>query len=154
MVNVQNVKKYLEDNHIDADLIEHPDKDAKTSDDAAKVCGTDTAHIIKTLLFVDNSNNYAIVMIQGNKKVDEKKIPDMKKPQMATAAQIKEILGTEPGGISPVALPEELKKYIDVGLTSLDKIFVSGGSRYATIKMKPEQLLKQPNCLVMDLAKE
>jgi len=71
-MDLEKTKKFLKENNIKAELIEHKE-DGLTSENAAKATGIDLNHIIKVLCFVDSKEKKAFVIIQGNKRVDAKK---------------------------------------------------------------------------------
>ena len=153
-MNPDAVKKYVKEHGIPAEFSEHPEVDALTTGGAAIATGAKIENIVKVLLFVDKQGNKAITIIQGNKKVNGKKIPNLRKPDLATPEQVKSFLNGEIGGISPIALPGDLIKYVDEEVMKQDFIYGSGGSRFTSVKIQPKFILEQPNCFVINLAKE
>lgn len=146
------VRKFVQEHDIPAEIIEHPEADGLTSEQAAAAHGVGLESIIKTLLFVDKHENKAFVIIQGGKRVDTKKIPGLRKPRLARAEELKEWLDTEPGGVPPTALPEEINKFVDEGVVMQDFVIGSAGNRFSGIKIKPEFIINQPNTQILDLA--
>lgn len=153
-MNPSTVKQYIKNHGIIAEFSDHPKIDALTTDGAIVATGADPGSIVKVLLFTDKSGNKAIIIIQGNKKVDERKIPGLKRADLATPQEVKKFIKGEIGGIAPIALPENIKKYVDEGVMQKEFIFGSGGSRFTSIKISPKFILEQPNCFVINLAKE
>ncbi len=148
---VEDVKKFVQENRITAEFIEHHDSDGLTSEGAAAAVNVPLNHIIKVLCFVDGKGNRCFVIIQGSKKVDDKKIPGLKKPRMANAAELKEWFGFEPGCIAPINLPENIPKFIDAGIRDLQFVVGSAGSRFVGLKISPEYIIGQENASLVEL---
>jgi len=49
-------------------------------------------------------------------------------------------------------LPIEIPKFVDSGITGLDFVVGSAGSRFVGMKIKPIFIVTQPNTKVMDLS--
>ena len=47
-----------------------------------------------------------------------------------------------PGGIPPILLPNDIKKYIDKDLMKKDFVYGSGGDRFTGLKIKVNDILK------------
>ncbi len=123
-MNAFEVRKFVREHSIPAEIIEHPEADGLTSEQVAAAHGVGLESIVKTLLFVDKDGNKAFVIIQGGKRVGTKKIPGLRKSRLAKPEELKEWLDTEPGGVPPIALPEEINKFVDEGVTKQE--FVIG----------------------------
>jgi len=145
------VKKLIEIGEIKGKFIDHHGQDGMTSQQAAKVHGVDISQIVKTLLFIGRKGNKAIVIIQGNKRVNTKQIPSLKKPRLANKKELKELLNTEPGGVPPVGLPQNLPIFVDRGVIDKKEVIGSGGSKFTGLKISPKEITKQPNITILDL---
>jgi prolyl-tRNA editing enzyme YbaK/EbsC (Cys-tRNA(Pro) deacylase) len=53
------------------------------------------------------------------------------------------------GGVTSLALPDQIKIYVDDGLMKLDYIILGGGSRSIKIKISPEIFRLDPNAKVI-----
>lgn len=153
-MNPQTVKQYIKNRGLDVEFFEHQDIDALTTNGAVLATGAKPENVLKVLLFIDKFGNKAITIIQGSKKVDTKKIPGLKKPDLATPDQVKKFLKGQIGGLAPIALPNKIKKVIDKGILGLNFVYGSGGSRYTSIKLNPQIITDQPNCEIAEIAKE
>jgi prolyl-tRNA editing enzyme YbaK/EbsC (Cys-tRNA(Pro) deacylase) len=153
-MNPQTVKQYIKNRGLDVEFFEHQDIDALTTNGAVLATGAKPENVLKVLLFIDKFGNKAITIIQGSKKVDTKKIPGLKKPDLATPDQVKKFLKGQIGGLAPIALPNKIKKVIDKGILGLNFVYGSGGSRYTSIKLSPQIITDQPNCEIAEIAKE
>ena len=134
------IKNYIEENSIDAKLIEHQG-DGLTSENAAKVHNTNLNQIVKVLLFIDKKKNKAIIIAQGDKRINTKLIPGLKKPRIASIDELNEFLDCEPGGVPPICLPDEIPKFIDENLQTVDEVIGSGGSRFTGLKIKVKEII-------------
>ena len=155
MTKTEEIKKYIKVNDIEAEIIEHYDQPALTCEIAAKVHEVDIGSIVKTLFIVDKKDikNAAVIVMQGDKKLDVKKIPNIRAPRFATNDEVKKWLNAEIGGVPPLAVPPEIPIYIDSSV--FDKAIVYGSAGHAgnALRIKPQELLKQPNTTVRDLSR-
>ncbi len=151
-MNLIDTKKFLEKNNIPFELINHSDS-GLTSVQASNATNTPIQNIIKCLCFVEK-NKKCFVIIQGDKKVNVKKIPLMKKPRLAFKEELLNWFNAEPGAIPPINLPKEIPKYIDSSVLKLDFVIGSAGSKFLGLKINPKYLVKQENVLVLDLGLE
>ncbi len=151
-MDLDSTRRFVVSAGISVEFIEHLDFDGQTSVGAALATGEGLTDIIKVLCFVDSKGSKCFVIIQGNKKVDTKKIPGIKKPRLASSAELKSWFDAEPGAIPPVALPTEIPKYVDAGISKLPYVIGSAGSRFVGLKLGPKDIINQPNTTVLDLS--
>ena len=150
-MDTQTVREFVRNHKIVAEIIEHKDS-GFTSRDASAVHGVELSYIVKTLLFVGKDSN-AIVICLGKDKVDTKKLEKMgiKRPHLARREELEEILGAEPGGVPPIALPEGIKKFIDKRVMERDFVIGSAGSEFSGIRLSPRDILKYSNAELIDM---
>lgn len=79
-----------------------------------------------------------------------KKLMDNARVSFANAEETVELTGMMIGGVTVLALPEELPIYIDPGLMDCDYIILGGGSRSTKIKVSPQVLSQIPGAEVVD----
>lgn len=77
-----------------------------TSEDAAKTRGFELKQGIKALLFTDGKNNWVIVNVPADKKVNQNKVASQmswskNSTRMATPEEVKEITDCEIGSVPP-----------------------------------------------------
>ena len=153
MSKINEVKEFIKQNGIQAEIIEHKES-GLTSEEAAKATGVKLEQIIKTILFVGKKKDLAIVICQGNKKVDGRKLSEisgLKKPRLARTDELKEFLNTEPGGTPPICLPEEIPKFIDKGVMGQEFVIGSAGSEFVGLKIRPSDIVKFANAKIVDM---
>jgi len=153
MSKSEEVKQFIRENSIQAEIIEHK-QSGLTSEAAAEATGIPIENIIKTLLFIDKKKRPIIVICLGNVRVDLKKvskISGLKKLRFARPDELKELLGTEPGGTPPICLPEEIPKFID--RIVMEKEFVAGsaGTEFTGLKIHPSDTVKFTNAKIVDI---
>jgi len=151
-MRVEDLRAFVMEKGIDAKFIEHPGADGLTSEGAASATDMQLSQILKVLCFVDKTANKCFVIIQGSKKVDIRKIPNLKKARIATAQELKEWFNLEPGCVPPIGLPEEIQKYVDVGVKDLPFAVGSAGSRFVGITIKPDYIINQKNTGLVELS--
>tara|TARA_B110000467_G_scaffold152982_1_gene162852 strand:+ start:452 stop:721 length:270 start_codon:yes stop_codon:yes gene_type:complete len=71
------------------------------------------------------------------------------KVSFARPEETAELTGMMIGGVTALALPDQIKIYIDDGLMNLEYIILGGGSRSIKIKISPEIFLSVPNAEVI-----
>ena len=62
----------------------------------------------------------------------------------ATAEETMEITGMMIGGVTALALPDDLPIYADERLLEMDYIILGAGSRSGKVRMPPQELAKLP----------
>ncbi len=78
-----------------------------------------------------------------------KPLMDIGKVSFARAEETAELTGMMIGGVTALALPDQIKIYVDDGLMKLDYIILGGGSRSIKIKISPEIFRLVPNAKVI-----
>ena len=99
-------------------------------------------------------NNYIAVIIQGNRKLDFKKIKQYlgaKKVEMATREDILNVTGSSVGSVS--LINPNLKTLIDSGVKDLEYCYGGCGVEKHTLKINPTHLIKITDAVVGDFSK-
>jgi Cys-tRNA(Pro) deacylase len=150
---LEEVKQFIKKRGLDVEIIEH-DESGLTSKQAAEATGVDIEQIIKTLLFMDKKHRPVIVICQGHKRVDMDKVMkfvELKKPRLARTEEIKELLGTEPGGTPPICLPGDIPVLVDKGVTKQEFVVGSAGTKFTGLKLKPYDIVKFSGGKIVDI---
>ncbi len=95
--------------------------------------------VVCVLLATDRLNtNHTVRKKMGARKVS-----------FASAGDTREITGMEIGGVTPIALPDDLPVWIDDAVMRCEYIVLGGGNRSCKIKLAPKALLLQPSAEVV-----
>ena len=154
MSKLEEVKQFIKENNIQAEIIEHK-KSGLTSESASEATGVKIEQIIKTLLFIGKNKDLAIVICQGNKRVDAKKLSEisgLKKSRLATAEELRQLLGAEPGGTPPICLPEDIPKFMDRNVMEQEFVVGSAGTEFTGLKLRPSDIVKFTNAKIVDIS--
>lgn len=73
-----------------------------------------------------------------------------RKVSFASAEETREYTGMEIGGVTPLALPQDLPIWIDDAVMRCDYVVLGGGNRECKIKADPRVLLLQPSAEVVE----
>ena len=100
----------------------------------------ETKFVLCVLLATDRLNtNHTVRKKMGARKVS-----------FASAEETREYTGMEIGGVTPLALPEDLPVWIDAEVMEREYVVLGGGNRATKIKADPQVLLLQPGVEVVD----
>jgi len=97
---------------------------------------------------------YACCLVLANCRLDvnnivRKKLA-LKKVSFANPDITRELTGMELGGVTPLALPDDIPVWIDSRVMACDQIIIGGGNRESKLLLPPDQLLKAPNTEVVE----
>lgn len=132
----QRIKNLLDSNNIEYKETKH--EPVFTSEEAAKVRGTDLSAGAKALIFRAD-DQYIQIIIQGHLKVDKDKFKEQfgyKKLKMVSAEEVKEISGVEPGAVAPFGnlFEPAIKVFCNEGFNAI--IEFNAGNHKISINMK------------------
>jgi prolyl-tRNA editing enzyme YbaK/EbsC (Cys-tRNA(Pro) deacylase) len=145
-MKTQKALDFFKTNGLFLDYIE-TEKSTASSQEAASVIGCTTGEIAKSIIF-ESGGKAILVLIEGDKKVDIKKLEGIvsSKIKKADPLFILQKTGFEVGGVSPIP-NENIIIFIDSGITKHEFIWVSAGSKESVIKLSTkglEKALKAP----------
>ncbi|MFQ5701415.1 MAG: YbaK/EbsC family protein [Acidobacteriota bacterium] len=92
----------------------------------------------------------ATTRLDVNKRV--RKLMGVSRASFASPGQMEALTGMQVGGVTPLALPEDLPLYVDERVMQAEWIIVGGGGRDSKIRTSPEILTKLRAQVVPDLA--
>jgi Cys-tRNA(Pro) deacylase len=129
-----------------------------TVPDAAKALGVATAQIIKSLIFLVNSEP-VLVINNDITRVDPRKIAahfgiSRKKVKFAAPNQALAITGYVVGSMPPFGHKQRLATYIDPAVMRLNIIFGGGGDVDAMLRLAPEELLRVTRGKLLDVSRD
>ena len=139
-MSIEKVRAYLEPLGV-AERIREFDVSSATVDLAAVAVGVEGARIAKSMGFkVDDKA--ILVVTAGDRKVNSGKYKAQfgVKAKMLTFDEAHTMVGHDPGGVCPFALPEDVKVYLDVSMKRFPTVFPAAGSANSAIEMTCDEL--------------
>ncbi len=142
--DVERVRNLMDDLGVQGEIIRHEESGSST-EGAAEALEVARTKILKTLLWVSESEDYIGTVITGDREVDIGKLKnkaDVDNLSLADRDKVKEITGFEVGGVPPFALVDRCPVYVDEGVFEQDFVVGAAGSEYAGVKFDPKELKK------------
>ncbi len=146
----EDVKKLISEGKVSAKVVEHK-ASGKTSEMAANVMNIPLDMIAKTIIFV-KEGRFVAVMTLGNLRVNIKLIPDFRGAKLASADELRALLGKEPGEVCPLEIPKEVPFFIDEKVAEKDVVMSSAGTKYAGLRISPKELLRITHARVIKVS--
>jgi len=142
------VKAYFEQFGM-ADRVLEFDVSSATVELAAQALHTQPGRIAKTLSFLTKEEECFLVVLAGDKKIDNHKFKTTfgLKAKMPTPEQVSEKIGHQVGGVCPFAVPEGIKVYLDRSLQEHETVFPACGSSNSAIELDCEALFRYANAV-------
>lgn len=139
-MTIESVKKYIEDEGLDLEVIEMKDSTA-TVELAANALGVEPARIAKTMALRLKERDILLVA-KGDVKIDNRKFKDVfsQKAKFIGADDLIEATGHPVGGVCPFGLNKELDIYLDESLKVFDYVFPAAGGPNTCLKIDVDYL--------------
>ena len=97
---------------------------------------------------------FAACMLLSNARLDVNKAVrkrlGVRRISFASPDETRELTGMVLGGVTPLALPDDLPLWIDQKVMEADYIILGGGARSSKIKISPSVFLKTPNTSIVE----
>lgn len=124
-----------------------------TAEKAAEVCNVPVKAIAKTIILKCESQEYIALIINGQARMDEKKVRaqlNCKKIRFASPEEALKITGYPTGGTPPIGLCKKMRVLMDYDLLDMEHIIGGGGSPKLLVKLSPQTLLEISQASVGD----
>lgn len=140
-MSVESVKKQVEENGYEVDIIEFENSTA-TVELAADALNTRPENIAKSLA-IRLKERDILVLCSGTRKLDNKKFKSEfnQKAKFISGDDLFEATGHPIGGVTPFGLSKDLDIYLDISLKELDVVYPAGGSSKTCIKINMDYLM-------------
>ena len=152
-----NAERLLEAAKIDFKKLEYEvDPNDLSGEHIARELGISPENMFKTLVLKGDKNGHAVCCIPTDKELDLKKVAvcaGEKKIEMIPEKQLLATTGYIRGGCSPVGMKKKFPTFFDISAEQFDEIYVSGGLRGVTLKIKGKDLIKYVDGKSADLTK-
>ena len=139
-MSIGKVRAYLEPLGM-AERVREFDVSSATVDLAALALGVDGARIAKSMGFL-LGGKAILVVTAGDQKVNSGKYKARfgEKAKFLTFEEAHNMVGHDPGGVCPFALPEDVAVYLDESMRRFETIFPAAGSANSAIEMTCDEL--------------
>ncbi len=102
---------------------------------------------------------FALCVLLATQRLDANRVVrkrlGARRVSFASADETRRLTGMEIGGVTPLALSDELPIWIDAAVMRCDYVLLGGGNRECKLKVDPRVLLLQPSAeIVAGLARE
>jgi Cys-tRNA(Pro) deacylase len=138
---------------LDLEVREFPEG-TRTAVDAARAVGCDVDQIVKSLVFVADTNP-VLVLTSGGNRVDVVKVGQQTGAagvRKADAAEARAATGYAIGGTPPFGHDRELPVLVDRHLTGFDLVWAAAGTPRHVFPITPADLVRVTGGLVADIA--
>ncbi|MDD7363627.1 MAG: YbaK/EbsC family protein [Peptoniphilus sp.] len=132
---------YLEEKGYSDRIIES-DASTGTVAEAAAAIGVTEGEIAKSLTFRDKDKHPILIVVAGDKRVDNKKFKATfeTKAKMLKPEEVSEEIGHDIGGVTPFGAKEGVRIYLDESLKAYDTVYPACGSSNTAAKFKVDEL--------------
>lgn len=134
---------YLKEKNIEFKII-HLSEVPKTAKDVERIYGCSLHQVLKTLVFIGESEPI-IVVLPGDRRADINKLKEITKQKnlrMANPDEVEEITGYAIGGVCPFAIEKNIKKIIDESIFKIQTVNIGSGKAEIGIELSLQELKK------------
>lgn len=139
-MSIERVREYLLPLGF-AERIREFDESSATVELAAAALGVDGARIAKSM-GMKLGEGAIVVVTAGDQKINSGKFKAGfgEKAKMLTFDEAHTMLGHDPGGVCPFALPSGVSVYLDESMRRFETVFPAAGSSNSAIELTCEEL--------------
>ncbi|MDY0236050.1 MAG: YbaK/EbsC family protein [Gudongella sp.] len=150
-MTLETVKKHIENENIDVNILEMKESTA-TVELAAKALGVEPGRIAKSMA-IRLKDEDIIILTKGDVKLNNRKFKDQfkQKAKFIKADEILEATGHPVGGVCPFGLSKPLKIYLDESLKVYDFVYPAAGDVNACLKIDVDYLQKVTDAEWVDI---
>lgn len=126
----------------------HEHTPSRTMEDAAQTLAFDMERIVKTIAFRTRNGGLVLAALRGTRRVDYPRLAALagvKRRDLAPLSpdEVRELLGVEPGSVSPLSLREDAAVFVDDDvLTILPTIYCGIGRPDRTLEITATDLTR------------
>ncbi len=123
---------------------------------AAEVIGVEPARIAKTLSLRYNEDHCVVLVMAGNRGIDNKKFRDTfkLKARMLNSDEVLEKIGMPVGGVCPFGIPSGVPIYLDKSLQLYPSVYPACGTIHSALELNAEELEKCTGGSWVDVTKD
>ena len=152
MLSSVDVHNYLQTANIPHEISRMPEP-ARTAERAAVVLGLHPHQVVKSVFFMAAAEP-VMVMVPGDRMVDYAKLKaelGTSRLRLLNADEVRQLTGYLIGCTPPVALKNEMPKYIDLHALREDVVYTGGGEPNMILKIRSYDLVRAADAEVVDI---
>jgi len=122
-----------------------------SAEKVSRELGVGLEEIAKTLVFINEKGAPLLVIMPGDRRVNQDKLAKtlgFKKLRLATQEEVLNHTGYEAGAVPPVGHLKEIPAIIEESLLYKEKIHAGGGAINATLEISPKDIVRILNARV------
>ncbi len=147
-----DLSDYITTHGLSASLI-IVDSPTRTVEETCKVLKCKIEEIVKSIIVVDPSDNYYLVILQGNRKIKTSKLKKLllvRDIKLASPNRVKKQTGYYVGDVPPISL--ELPTILDELALNQQKVYGGGGEEGKNLLISVEELIESTHPLIADIS--
>jgi len=153
MLDKDYLVSFLKKNNVNFEIYRFKEETV-TSRQASSLLNIPLNSIAKSVLLMDEKRRPLLVILPGDKRINQKKLAKnlgRKKLRLATQDEVIENTGYPPGGIPPVGHSNTIETIVDETLLQNDYVVAGGGSTNVLLKIDPKDIVRLQNARIMKI---
>jgi prolyl-tRNA editing enzyme YbaK/EbsC (Cys-tRNA(Pro) deacylase) len=141
---ISKTKQLMKDLKVKGEIINHPRRSGRTTEQARLALGVHDRFILKVLLF-KSREEYVAAIITGDRRVNTerlKRVSGLRDLKLARLEDVESLTGYSAGGIPPFVFKNLCTVFVDEEVMKRRFVVGSAGSEYAGVRFPPQELLK------------
>jgi len=146
-----DLENFLKSKKIEYQILRHGK--SYRADEASKELGIPISDIVKSVLFITGEGKPVLVIVRGDKRVDQGKLAHKlgtRKLRLATRDEVIRISGYEAGAIPPVGHVNKIVTLIDNSIPIDAWVYAGGGSIGSSLKIRVKDIIQLQNASFTD----
>ncbi len=142
MIDLPPAARALDAQQIPYRLFTHPGP-IHSLEQAARERNQLPDQVVRSIVFRIGKDTYVMVLIAGDRQVAWpalRRYLGQSRLTMATESQVREVTGSEIGGVSPLGLPAPMRVLVDESVFAHPEISIGSGIRGTTVIMSSADL--------------
>ena len=143
-----NAMRILDGLGIEYSVLEYPIPDETNEDIAlytSRVLGIPSEQVYKTIIMENTSREYFVFCLPAGFSISFKRVQELTGSSSIDLLKVDKLLsltGYIRGGVSPIGMKRKFVTFVEELALLEDYVYVSGGLRGVSLKVKPSDLVK------------
>lgn len=146
------LQQFINENGLTAKIITL-DSSTSTVEESVKALGCKPEEIIKSIVVVSNTNEFFLIILQGNRKIRTKKLKKLlkvKDVRLASPKQVLQATDYKVGDVPPISV--ELPVILDKNVLEQKMLYAGGGAPSKNLHLPVDELLDCTHPLIADIS--